>query len=149
MVLAGAAQTLYRPCPQSCTAKSCSAYADFHFVTGLLTADGRRHVRLMLRRLAPRADRLEQRFRAWLSKAGYETAHSDTLLSINPAASRCQSVNAFLNQVQAGGRRLAKWNLPLSKLTGPSADTINSPALCWKAASPRPASSFCWLQISC
>ena len=87
------------------------------FVTGLLTADGRRHVRLMLRHLAPHADRLEQRFRAWLSKAGYEAAHSDTLLSITPAAaSRCPSVNAFLKQVRSGGRRLAKWNLSLTKI---------------------------------
>lgn len=117
MVLAGAGQTFYRPCPQSCTVKSRSAYADFHFVTGLLTAGGRCHVRLMLRQLAPRADRLEHRFRAWFSKAGYEMARSDKLLSITPAAaSRCPSVNAFLMQVRSGGRRIAKWNLSLSKI---------------------------------
>ena len=35
--------------PESYAVKSGSVYADSPFVTGLWTADGRRHVRLMLR----------------------------------------------------------------------------------------------------
>lgn len=73
-------------------------------------------MRLMSRQLAPRADRLEQQFRAWLSKAGYETAHSDTDVD----HSRCRialPVGERISESGPGrGRRLAKWNLPLSKI---------------------------------
>jgi signal transduction histidine kinase len=97
--------------------KSPSGSADFPFVAGLLTAEGRRHVRLMLHELAPRADRLERRFRAWLSESGYDAMYADMLVAITPAAAaRCPSLDAFLKQVGSGGRRLAKWNLSLAKV---------------------------------
>jgi signal transduction histidine kinase len=71
----------------------------------------------MLRQLAPRADQVQRQFRAWLSEAGYEAAHGEMLLAITPAAAaHCPSVNAFLKQVRSGGRRLAKWNVSLSKI---------------------------------
>jgi len=88
-------------------------------VTGLLTAEGKRHVRLMLRSLAPSADRLDRRFRAWLSKAGYEAAPAAALVSITPAAAaRCSTLDRFLTQVGSGGRRLARLNLSLANING-------------------------------
>ena len=36
--------------------------------------------------LACQADRLERRFRAWLSDAGHEAAQADALVAITPAA---------------------------------------------------------------
>lgn len=71
----------------------------------------------MLRHLAPRADRLERRFRTWLSTAGYEATHAVTVLAITPAAAtRCPSLDAFLKHVGAGGRHLAKLNLSLANI---------------------------------
>jgi signal transduction histidine kinase len=87
-------------------------------VTGLLTTDGKRHVRLMLRSLAPCAERLERRFRAWLSKAAYDHAHAAALVSITPAAAtRCPTLDRFLKEVRSGGRRLAKLNLSLANIS--------------------------------
>jgi signal transduction histidine kinase len=71
----------------------------------------------MLRHLGPSADRLERRFRAWLSQAGYEATHAVTVLAITPAAAtRCPSLDAFLKQVGARGGHLAKLNLSLANI---------------------------------
>jgi signal transduction histidine kinase len=87
-------------------------------VTGLLTTEGKRHVRRMLHSLTPCADRLERRFRPWLKKAGCDTAQVNALLAITPsAAARMQSLNPFFKQVAYSGKRLAKLNLAPAVVT--------------------------------
>jgi signal transduction histidine kinase len=81
-------------------------------VTGLLTNDGKRHVRRMLRSLTPCADRLDRRFRVWLRKTGWDAAQANALVAITPsAAARLRSLGVFQKQVAYSGRRLAKLNL--------------------------------------
>jgi len=87
--------------------------ADIPVVTGLLTAEGKRHVRRMLRSLEARADGLERRFGVWLRKKGCDQAASKALLAVTPAAAaKLGSLGPFLKQVEYSGRRLAKLNLP-------------------------------------
>jgi signal transduction histidine kinase len=81
-------------------------------VTGLLTTDGKRHVRRMLDSLSPWAGQLHRRFRAWLRKTGCDAAQIAALEDITPAsAARFQSLPLFFKQVAYSGRRLAKLNL--------------------------------------
>jgi len=82
-------------------------------VTGLLTTEGKRHVRRMLRSLGPHSDRLERGFGAWLRKNGCDDAAAKALLAVTPAAARgFPSLKPFLQQVEYSGRRFAKLNLP-------------------------------------
>ncbi|HEY7388766.1 MAG TPA: sensor histidine kinase [Bryobacteraceae bacterium] len=82
-------------------------------VTGLLTTEGKRHVRRMLRSLEPRMERLERSFDAWLRRNGCDEAVAKALLAVTPAAAaRFGSLRPFLKQVEYSGRRLAKLNLP-------------------------------------
>ncbi|HUI80678.1 MAG TPA: sensor histidine kinase [Bryobacteraceae bacterium] len=77
----------------------------------LLTAEGKRHIRKMLRALAPSADGLDRRFRALLRKRSWGSAESRALLAITPAAAtRSGSLARFCDQVLSQGRRLAKLN---------------------------------------
>jgi two-component system sensor histidine kinase UhpB len=81
-------------------------------VTGLLTADGTKHVERMSRAIAPCAGRLDRSFRAWLRKGGYDQAQVRALMAITPAAAaRLRSLGRFLEQVDYSGGRLAKLNV--------------------------------------
>jgi signal transduction histidine kinase len=83
----------------------------------LLTADARRHLRLLLRFTRPLADGLDRRFRAILRQRPYDAAQIRALLAITPAAaSRLRTLDQFLEQVEYDGRRLARLNLPLSEV---------------------------------
>jgi signal transduction histidine kinase len=92
-------------------------------VDALLTPAAHRHIAIMLKAVAPAADRLDRRFRATLRQprvAGaptppreYELARIQALLAITPAAaSRLRSLAGFFEQVDWSGRRLAKLILP-------------------------------------
>ena len=91
--------------------------ADLQIVTKLLTAEGKKHVLRMLRELAPLADGLESSFRACLSKEsrskeGQDAGQMEALLGITPAAaSRCRSLACFQKEIEASGRRLARFNV--------------------------------------
>ena len=79
----------------------------------LFTPAALRHLRLLLRAIAPMADRLDRGFRAYLRQRAYEPALMRALLSVMPtAASRLRTVPAFLEQIEYNGRRMAKFNLP-------------------------------------
>jgi hypothetical protein len=60
--------------------------ADMPFVTGLLTTEGKRHVRRMLQSLTQCADSLERQFRVWVRKAGCDPVQANALAAITPAA---------------------------------------------------------------
>jgi signal transduction histidine kinase len=86
----------------------------------LLTPAARRHIALLGRALAPMAARLERRFRGQLCGPGadgqetrrFDRARLDALTAITPAAaSRCRTLDSFLEQVESNGRQLAKLNL--------------------------------------
>lgn len=79
----------------------------------LLTKGAVRHLRLMLRAIAPMAGRLDRECRAFLRTRPHEPALIRALLAITPgAASRLRTIAAFLEQVEYNGRRIAKMNLP-------------------------------------
>ena len=79
----------------------------------LLTKEAVRHLRLMLRAVAPMAGRLDRECRAYLRASPHEPALIRALLAITPAAaSRLRTIDAFLEQVEYNGRRIAKMNLP-------------------------------------
>ncbi len=79
----------------------------------LLTKGAVRHLRLMLRAIAPMAGRLDRECRAFLRTRPHEPALIRALLAITPAAaSRLRTIDAFLEQVEYNGRRIAKMNLP-------------------------------------
>jgi signal transduction histidine kinase len=81
------------------------------------TPAARRHIRRMLRALAPVAARLERRCRAFLRGRPYDDAQTLALLAILPgAASRLRNLNQFMEQVEYSGRRLARLNLPPSEV---------------------------------
>lgn len=83
-----------------------------------MTTEGTRHVRKMLRSLAPCADRLDRRLSTWLRKTGCDAAQAKALLSITPAAAaRLESLPRFFRQASYNGRRLAKLNLPPTLVT--------------------------------
>jgi signal transduction histidine kinase len=86
----------------------------------LLTPAARRHIALLGRAVKPMAANLERRFLAQSRGRGagteetrrFERARLDALAAIAPsAASRCRTLDAFLEQVESNGRRLAKLNL--------------------------------------
>ena len=88
-----------------------------------LTPAARRHIRRMLRALAPAAARVERRCRAFLKDTPvrrgrpYDDAQIRALLAILPsAASRLRSLNQFMEQVDYNGRRLAKLNVSPSEV---------------------------------
>jgi signal transduction histidine kinase len=86
-------------------------------VAELLTPEGKRHIRRMLRALAPAAEGLDRRFRALLRNNGHDGAQIRALLAITPAAAaRLRSVRGFLDQVEYQGRRLAKLNAAPSEI---------------------------------
>jgi signal transduction histidine kinase len=93
-----------------------------------LTPAARRHIRLMLREIAPHAARLDADFAALVRDAGPSSGHglaedsvqnprrnqdarARALVSITPAAaSRLRSLPRFFEEVEYNGRRLAKLN---------------------------------------
>jgi signal transduction histidine kinase len=79
----------------------------------LFTSAAMRHLRLLLRAVAPVAGRLDREFRAHLRQSAYEPALMRALSAVTPsAASRLRRISAFIEQVEYNGRRLAKLNLP-------------------------------------
>jgi signal transduction histidine kinase len=79
------------------------------------TPVARRHIRQMLRALAPAAAGVERRCRMWLRGQPYDGAQIRALLAILPgAAARLRNLNQFMEQVDYHGRRLAKLNVPPS-----------------------------------
>lgn len=84
----------------------------------LPTAAARRHIRAMLREIAPASARLERKFRAALRRlashaSGLNAEAEDALNTITPAAaSRCRSVSSFLDRANRAGRELAQRNFP-------------------------------------
>ena len=79
----------------------------------LLTTDARRHLRLLLGAVRPRAERLDRKFRALLRERPYDDPTIRALRAITPAAaSRLRTLDQFVEQVAYHGRRLAKLNLP-------------------------------------
>ncbi len=83
----------------------------------LLTAEARRHARLMAKAVAPAAVRLERGFRAYLRGRRYNPAQVRALLAISPvAATRLRSLGQFLEQVDYNGRRLAKLNVSRAEI---------------------------------
>jgi signal transduction histidine kinase len=78
----------------------------------LLTAAARRYVAQMNTAIAPHADRLDRRFRAFLRRRSCDAAQAHAFLAITPAAaSRLPSLSQFLEQVEYNGHRLAKLNV--------------------------------------
>jgi signal transduction histidine kinase len=63
-------------------------------------------------------DWIDQRFRLWLRRQGYDSLQQRALLAITPtAAARLGSIARFLEQVAYNGRRLAKLNVPPAAVT--------------------------------
>jgi signal transduction histidine kinase len=86
-------------------------------VAGLLTREGKRHIKRMLRALAPAAKGLDRRFRALLREHGCDATQIRALLAITPAAAaQMGSLSGFLEQVKCQGRRLAKLNAAPSEI---------------------------------
>ena len=76
------------------------------------TAEARRHARRMAAALSPSAARMTRQFAAGLRAAGYCPDAIRGLAAITPAAaSLCRTSDAFLEQVEYNGRRLAKLNV--------------------------------------
>src|SRR5204863_2883654 len=83
----------------------------------LLTASAGRHIRQMLRALAPSASRLDRLCRARLLQRSYDATQIRAFLAIMPgAASRLGTLNQFMEQVEYNGRRLARLNVPPPEL---------------------------------
>lgn len=77
----------------------------------LLTPAARRYVARLLAAVSPLAGRLDRRFGALLRQRGFQPEQVRAFLAITPAAaSPLPSLNAFLEQVEYHGRRLAKLN---------------------------------------
>lgn len=84
------------------------------YYQSLLSSAARRDIRSLCRALAPRAGRLDRRFRELLSAHPYDMVQMRALLAIAPqAASRLRTLDDFLEHVEYNGRRLAKMNMPL------------------------------------
>lgn len=84
----------------------------------LLSPVARRHLRLLLRAVAPIAAGLERRFRVLLRERRYDSAHCRALVAITAiGATRVRTLPNFLEEVEYQGRRLAKLNLPLEDVT--------------------------------
>jgi signal transduction histidine kinase len=84
--------------------------------SSVLTADGRRHLRLLLRALSPVRGQLTRQFRQHVRQCPSDVIRA--LLAITPAAAaRLRTLDAFFEQVEYQGRRLAKLNVPLSEVT--------------------------------
>ena len=72
----------------------------------------------MVRGLATNLDSLDQRFRLWLRRQGYDGLQQRAFVAITPgAAARLGSIGRFLEQVAYNGRRLAKLNVPPAGVT--------------------------------
>lgn len=97
--------------------KTAGLSADMDGVAALLTPEGNRHIKRMLRALAPAAEGLDRRFRALLRKNGCDATQIDALAAITPAAAaRLGSLPGFFNQAKYQGRRLAKLNAAPSEI---------------------------------
>jgi signal transduction histidine kinase len=82
----------------------------------LLTPAARRHMRDLLRAVAPTAARLERRFRALL-RLRFDKQSMDALVEVTPAAaSRLPSLTAFFDQLASSGSRLARLGVALPEL---------------------------------
>src|SRR5690348_7468688 len=82
-----------------------------------ITPAARRHLRLLLAALRPRAAHLNRSFRALLRERPYDSGQISALLAITPAAAtRLRTLESFRSQVEQQGRRLALLNLPLSEI---------------------------------
>ena len=79
---------------------------------GLLTAEARRHIRTLLKAVAPHAGRLDRQLSARLRVECRDGQAVRVMLAITPAAAaRAGSLSRFLEQVEASGRLLAKLNV--------------------------------------
>lgn len=82
----------------------------------LLTPAARRHMRDLLRAVAPIAARLERRFRALL-RPRFDKQSMDALVEVTPAAaSQLPSLVAFFDQLATSGSRLARLGVALPEL---------------------------------
>ncbi len=78
-----------------------------------LSVAARRHIRALLRALAPAAERLESRFYRRLRKRKWLETDANALLGILPsAAAKHRTLAGFFRQVERQGRELARLNVP-------------------------------------